>query len=174
MAKVFRTISNILSTVTVSVAVILAILLVGVRLIGFTPYTVLSGSMEPTYHVGSLIYVKKVNPATLKAGDPVTYHLSNGTVVTHRIVEVLEEGGLRFRTKGDANESADFGDPLPASHVIGKPCFTVPYLGYLSHFLSRPQGLVVVLCGTAAVVLISFMVDALFPKEKKGSGENKG
>ena len=40
---------------------IMAILLVGVRVIGLNVYTVLSGSMEPTYHTGSLIYVKKVD-----------------------------------------------------------------------------------------------------------------
>ena len=50
---------NMITTVLVALVVILAILLVGVRVIGLTPYVVLSGSMEPTYHTGSLIYVKK-------------------------------------------------------------------------------------------------------------------
>ena len=46
---------KVVTTLLVAVIVLLAVLLVGVRLIGLEPYTVLSGSMEPTYHTGSLI-----------------------------------------------------------------------------------------------------------------------
>ena len=56
--KAFRKIWNIATTVVVVLVVLAAILLVGVRFVGYRVYTVLSGSMEPTYHVGSLIYVK--------------------------------------------------------------------------------------------------------------------
>lgn len=37
---------NIITTMLVVIAVLLAVLLVGVRLVGLQPYTVLSGSME--------------------------------------------------------------------------------------------------------------------------------
>ena len=56
-------------------AVILAVALVGVRLVGLQVFTVLSGSMEPTYHVGSLIYVKDVDYKELEAGDVITFML---------------------------------------------------------------------------------------------------
>ena len=69
--------------------VLLAVALVGVRLIGLNPYVVLSGSMEPTYHVGSLIYVKDVDYKELKDGDPITFMLSEDAIATHRIIEVL-------------------------------------------------------------------------------------
>ena len=46
---------NIISTVLVAVVVILALLLAGARLLGMQVFTVLSGSMEPTYHTGSII-----------------------------------------------------------------------------------------------------------------------
>ena len=46
---------NAVTWVLVLCVAVLAFLLAGVRLIGYTPYTVLSGSMEPTYPVGSLI-----------------------------------------------------------------------------------------------------------------------
>ena len=59
----FKKIWNGITTVIVILVVILAILLAGVRLFGLQVFTVLSGSMEPTYHVGSLIYVKKTDPA---------------------------------------------------------------------------------------------------------------
>lgn len=171
MEELFRTISKTLSTLLVSVVVVLAVLLAGIRLIGFTPYTVLSGSMEPAYHVGSIIYVMKVDPAELKLGDPVTFRLAGSTVATHRIVEVLNEGTpqLAFRTKGDANQVVD--GVTPASAIIGKPVFTVPYLGYISSFIQKPQGLLCVVGTGAAVLAISYIIDALFPKEKESASE---
>ena len=53
-----RKIWNAVSTALVVLVVILALLLVGARLVGLQVFTVLSGSREPTYHTGSLIYVK--------------------------------------------------------------------------------------------------------------------
>ena len=57
---------NVVSSILVALVVILALLLVGARLVGLQVFTVLSGSMEPTYHTGSLIYVNKVDPYTIK------------------------------------------------------------------------------------------------------------
>ena len=51
MGKAVKKIWNIVTSIIVALAVLLAIALVGVRLIGFQVFTVLSGSMEPTYHV---------------------------------------------------------------------------------------------------------------------------
>ena len=166
-AKVFKIISKTLSTVVVAVVVLLAVLLVGVRLFGVTPYTVLSGSMEPHYHVGSIIYVSDVDPFEIKVNDPITYHMSSGTVVTHRVVEVLNEGTpeLAFKTKGDANKDAD-GTPVPASAVIGKPQFSIPYLGYVSDYVQKPQGLITVVGAGVVLFIISSVIDALFKNEK--------
>ena len=58
---------NIVSGVLIAIMVVLVVMLVGVRLIGYQPYCVLSGSMEPTYHTGSLIYVKKPTRRTSKS-----------------------------------------------------------------------------------------------------------
>ena len=58
MNKSIRRIWNVISIILVVIVVALTILLVGVRLIGLQP-SVLSGSMEPTYHTGALIYVKR-------------------------------------------------------------------------------------------------------------------
>lgn len=167
MEKIIKISVKILSSVLVGAVVLLAVLLAGVRLIGLTPYTVLSGSMEPAYHVGSIIYVKDVEPQELKLGDPVTFYLSGKTIATHRIVEVINEGTpqLSFRTKGDANETVD--GAIPASAVIGKPVFTVPYLGYVSVFLQKPQGMICVVGGGAMALALSSLVEALFPKKKE-------
>lgn len=169
MSVFFRVLSKTVSGIIIAVIILLAILLVGLRLVGFAPYTVLSGSMEPAFHVGSVIYVADVDPAELEAGDPITYKLANGTVVTHRIIEVLNEDdptALSFITKGDANKDAD-GTPVPAAAVIGQPRFSVPYLGYLSSFIKTKHGLIVVVGACILAVLISVLADVLFPKHEE-------
>jgi len=80
---------SFLSTLFVVVVVVLAIALVGVRLVGLTPYTVLSGSMEPNYHVGSLIYVKKIEPDQIERGTPITFVVNEDLLLaTHRVVDI--------------------------------------------------------------------------------------
>ena len=102
--KVIRKLCDLLGTLLVTVMILLAVLLVGVRLIGLTPYAVLSGSMEPTYHVGSLIYVQDIDPADVTIGTPLTFVVNEDLLLaTHRVVDVevrntkeeavLDEGG---------------------------------------------------------------------------------
>ena len=74
-----------------ALVVLLAVALVGVRLAGIRTFTVLSGSMEPTYHVGSLIYVNKVDSAAIRPGQVITFMLDENTVATHRVVEVVPD-----------------------------------------------------------------------------------
>lgn len=160
MKKIF----DIFATVIMALVIVFAFLLAGVRIFGLTPYTVLSGSMEPSYHVGSLIYVRQIDPGELRVGDPVTYMIEGGTVVTHRIVEVITDDNdptsLSFRTKGDNNDTPD-GDPISANNVIGKPVFTVPLIGYVAVFVQNPPGSYFVIGILAALLILAFMPDIL-------------
>ena len=174
--KAFKKGWDIVSGILVAVVVILAIALAGVRLIGIQPYTVLSGSMEPTYHVGSLIYVKKIDPAAIEAGTPITFMLDEDTIATHRVVEVVPDeedpSVLRFRTKGDANESVD-GGLVHYKNVVGTPIFTIPQLGYFADYIQNPPGKYVAIAVGAILMLVIFLPDLLFEdendkKKKKG------
>ena len=132
---------QIISTILVALVALLAVALVGVRLAGIRTFTVLSGSMEPTYHVGSLIYVKKVDPTTIRPGQVITFMLDENTVATHRVVEVVPDeddpSTLRFRTKGDANDAED-GSLVHYKNVIGTPVFAIPKLGYAANYIQHP------------------------------------
>lgn len=165
---------NWVSSILIGLVVLLAVALVGVRLIGLDVYVVLSGSMEPTYHVGSLIYVKDVNYKELKAGDPITYMLNENTVVTHRIIEVLVDENdpdtIRYFTKGDANDMPD-GTSVHYKNIIGKPVFTIPYLGYISNYIQNPPGTYVALAAGAVLVILVFLPD-LFEDDKKKEEDN--
>lgn len=164
-----KKILNALTTIIVVMVVILAIMLVGVRLFGLQVYSVLSGSMEPEYPVGSLIYVKAVDYKELKVGDPITYLLDEDTVVTHRIIEVLvdeeDPNTVRYFTQGDANDVPD-GASVHYKNIIGKPVFSIPYLGYVSNYIQNPPGMYVAISAGAILILLVFLPD-IFADDKK-------
>ena len=166
--KIWNTVCGIL----IGILLILAVLLAGVRLVGLRPLTVLSGSMEPTYHVGSLIYVKSVDYQTLKAGDVITFMLDEDTLATHRIVEVVPDeedpATLRYRTKGDANEFED-GSLVHYKNVVGTPVFTIPALGYIASYIQNPPGTYIALSAGAVLLLLMFIPDLFAPEEPKKS-----
>lgn len=180
--KNLKKIWNAVTTVLIALVVVLAVLLVGARLLGLQVFTVLSGSMEPTYHTGSLIYVKDVDPYDLKSGDVITFMLDEDTVATHRIVEVVPDENddtvVRFETKGDANEAVD-GSMVHYKNVIGSPVFTIPYLGYVANYIQNPPGTYVAISAGALLLLLVFIPD-LFDDDKKKKErediriENKG
>lgn len=153
---------NWLTTLAVVFAVLLAMLLAGARIVGLQVYTVLSGSMEPNYHVGSIIYVKDVDPATLQVGDAISFMISETTVATHRIIEVIPDKDdpnvIRFRTKGDNNDIADT-NPVHCNNVLGKVVGTVPLLGYVSDFVQHPPGTFIALGAAFLIILAVFVPD---------------
>lgn len=171
---------NALTTLIVIAIVILAILLAGVRLVGLTPYVVLSGSMEPNYHTGSLIYDKKVDPFTLKEGDVITFMVSEDTLATHRIVGVVpdedEPGTIRFRTKGDANDAEDAA-LVHQNNLLGEPVACIPYLGYFAAWVQNPPGSLIAIGAGVFLLALVFLPDLLGGnKEKKktdASGDEK-
>ena len=178
MTGMFKKIWDICTTVLVVLVVVLALLLAGVRLFGMQVFTVLSGSMEPTYHTGSLIYVKDVDPYELESGDVITFMLDEDTVATHRIVGVVPDETdptvVRFRTKGDANDAED-GSLVHYKNVIGSPIFTIPKLGYVANYIQNPPGTYIAISVGAILLLLVFIPDLLSSEEPKPeqAGEEK-
>ena len=178
MKKSIIKVWNVFTSVLVALVVILALLLVGVRVFGMQVFTVLSGSMEPVYHVGSLIYVKETDPMTLQPGDVITFMLDEDTVATHRIVDVIpdeeDSSVIRFQTKGDANDAVD-GSLVHYKNVLGTPVFTIPKLGYLASYIQNPPGTYVAISAGAVLLALVFLPD-LFggdekPEKKRGKFE---
>lgn len=166
---------EIISTILVALVVLLAVLLVGARVVGLNVYTVISGSMEPTYSVGDLIYVKKVAPQSIQVGDPITFVLNEDLVVaTHRVV-AIDATNQRFTTKGDANEVEDAA-PVHFNNLIGKPVFAIPLLGYVSNWVQNPPGIYIAVGGGIALLLAVFLPDILAgfrKKESRGKNESE-
>lgn len=169
MQKKAKKVWDTFTTILVVIVVALAIMLVGVRAAGIQVYTVLSGSMEPTYHTGSLIYVKSVDYTEIEAGQVITFMLDEDTIATHRVVEVIpdetDESVVRYRTKGDANEAED-GSLVHYKNVIGTPIFSIPYMGYVANYIQNPPGTYVSISAGAILLLLVFLPD-LFDEDKE-------
>lgn len=168
MNKSLKKAWEITSTVLVVLVVACAVFLMGSRIIGYRVFTVISGSMEPTYSVGDLIYVKDEKPQNIKVGDPITFVLNEDLVVaTHRVVRIDAEN-QHFYTKGDANEIED-SSPVHFNNVVGVPVFSIPYLGYVSDYIQNPPGMYIAIAAGAVLVILVFVPDML--EKKKNDGE---
>lgn len=166
MKLTLKKIWNITSTAVVVLIVLCAVFLMGSRLMGYQVFTIISGSMEPEYNVGDLIYVKKVDPQTIKVGDDITFILNEDLVIaTHRVVRIDAEK-QHFYTKGLANEIED-SDPVHFNNVIGVPKFSIAKLGYVSNFIQNPPGTYITIGFGVLLILIVFLPDIISKKEKE-------
>jgi len=167
-----------ISTIIVIAVAVVAFFISGIRLFGFQVYGVLSGSMEPSYPVGSLVYVKQVDPAELKIRDVITYSLNRNTIVTHRIIEIVPDENnpntIRYRTKGDANENAD-NALVSAGSIIGKVAFCIPHLGNVASYIQSPPGLYVAIGFGILLIAAVIITDSAAgtPGKEGQSGEKK-
>lgn len=116
------------------------------RTMGWVPLTVLSGSMEPAYPVGSQVVVEPLRgddqTRDLEVGDVITFvlELDSSVPVTHRVVDKRwrQDGVPVFTTRGDAN-GADDDLELTGREIRGRVVYHVPYLGYVAHGLTPGQ-----------------------------------
>ena len=117
-------------------------------LAGYTPLTVASDSMAPTFRQGDLIVIRKCDPAKLKEGDIITFHTiinNEYSLTTHRISEIQDRGGVRsYVTKGDNNLIADV-HMIADGDIVGKFVTKLPGVGKVMSFLSSSIGFLVVI-----------------------------
>ena len=159
-----KKICSFLSGIIVCVLAMLASALLIPKAMGYEEMAVLTGSMEPEYPVGSLIYVKQIDPNLLQVDDVITYRMGEDTVVTHRIVEMnLKEGTVI--TKGDANEKED-GKPVEFNQIIGKAEFKIPYLGYVSMNIKTQTGIMAI-CGVLIAIILLTFIPEIFSNEEE-------
>lgn len=141
-----RGLGSALLTLVVLAAVALALAVAVVPAVsGGTTLTILSGSMEPTLGVGSVVVIRPRPAGRIAEGDIITFTARDeatgeSRTVTHRVLDVLP--GPEFRTKGDANEEEDPG-LIAAADVQGVEWYTIPHVGRLAEDLRTPAGLVV-------------------------------
>ncbi|WP_164512762.1 signal peptidase I [Leucobacter chromiireducens] len=143
-----------------AIIVLLAIVVVP-RILGGDSFTVLSGSMEPTFAPGDVVVVKGVSEAEvcmdISVGTIVTFlpKPNDPTLITHRVVGktigTFDDGtNCRLITQGDANSSVD--EPISPSQVRGVFMFGIPKLGWVRQWVSENTMLVVGIAAAALVI----------------------
>ncbi|MBO4562714.1 MAG: signal peptidase I [Clostridia bacterium] len=133
------------------------------------PFYLVERPVKDHIEVGDLIFSKAVEPSELKVGDVISF-MENSSVVTHRIIRVVNEGGkLSFVTKGDANNSEDTGDPVPADKVVGRYASRIPALGDFIYFLQKPLGMVIFI----GVPVLAFIIYDMIRRARSSKGRDK-
>ncbi|WP_258562688.1 MULTISPECIES: signal peptidase I [Nocardioides] len=150
----------------------LATIMVLPTLLGFERYVIVSGSMEPTLPVGSVVYDEVVPVDDLEVGDIITFvpppEYGISDPVTHRIarIAIADEGtdaaGERiFRTQGDNNPDMDPWLMVLDGPDQGRVAHHIPYVGYV--YMALQVGWVQLLViGIPAVALIVYIVVTLW------------
>ena len=135
--KMMRTICRVLGGVLMAAVIGLYAVLTVPGLLGYSSYSIVSGSMEPEIPVGSLVFAHREDPAQLAVGDVVVF-VRGSSPVTHRVYENNTDE-RELVTKGDANEGEDPGK-VPYPQVLGRVQLCVPHLGDLALIMSSRQG----------------------------------
>lgn len=128
---------------------------------GYTPLVVLTGSMEPSLPVGSVIYYKAADKEDIKEADIITFKGRDNQFISHRVNKIISDG--EYETKGDANNVPD-AIPVYYKDVRGKVLNkAIPYIGHYIKFVNDHLYVVIV----AMVILISeFLLSNLTGKKE--------
>lgn len=124
---------------------------------------VLSGSMEPAFQRGDLLFLWNRGAET-QIGEVVVYNVKGKDIpIVHRVVRRFGGGDkpLRLLTKGDNNLADDTElyakgqDYLTRSEdIIGSVVGYVPFVGYVTIVLSEHPWLKKVLLGIMGVMVV--------------------
>lgn len=150
-----KTLTILLITLIISVVSVLTI----PRMFGYDILAVLSGSMEPTYKVGSILYIdKNFQAEDIKVGDVITFKTDNDTIITHRVIDINED--KTFKTKGDNNDIEDM-TPIKFEDLLGKVIFTLPLIGYIAINIKTKQGILWIVALFLIVIIIQLIPELL-------------
>jgi signal peptidase len=138
----------------------MAVVLLAPHIFGYKTYTVISGSMEPTLHVGSLAIVKQTASEKIMTGDIITFSMTgnNSMMATHRVVGIDNTKGT-FTTKGDANNTND--GPVEYNRLVGRMVISIPYLGFLAIYIKTRAGILLVAGVFIIMLLLTFIPEIL-------------
>ena len=126
----------------------------GLRLVA-----VRTGSMAPAILPADLVAIEPVAPDRVETGDVITVGLDSGSMVTHRVIAVLDSGvGPTFVTRGDANPTAD-PKPVRPDQVRGRAAWRLPVAGVVLAMLSLPLGILALMSMGATLIVAIWVLD---------------
>ncbi len=174
--KIFNILSSLIEWV-IMIVLALLIVLVGVQkfsnkgnFFGYRIYTIISGSMIPTYDVGDTLLIKEMSANNIEVGDAVTYlgdgGALNGKIITHQVVSIEydENGKYLFHTKGVAN---NIEDPIVSQdQVLGKVVHKFFFLTLLGKITTSMSLLFIFITIPVAIIIAIEIVKLVYKKEE--------
>ena len=160
-----KLITEILNILVTTILSLIIIVFIAAKIFRIEPYVVMSGSMEPAIHTGSLVFVD-TKDKDISIGDIIAFRKGDISV-THRVSGINEDG--TYITKGDANESIDSA-PIAREQIIGTIYFVLPAFGYIVTYLRTPYG-IAALVGLIAIYLVLTVYQNKHKKNKEKSHE---
>lgn len=107
---------------------------------------VISGSMEPTFHRGDLLFMTNFQDEPIVVGDVVGFTVERHDIpIVHRVVRLHQDvnGTVKFVTKGDNNDGTDEQGLyscdqkwLTKKDVVGKVRGSIPSMGMFTLFVN--------------------------------------
>ena len=142
---------------------------------GYKFFIVRSDSMSATdFDAGDIVFVKNVNPVTLKAGDIISFSSQNtenyGETVTHKIRELTttadgEPAFITYGTTTDTNDEA----PVTYPYILGQYRGRIPKIGSFFQFLKTTPGYILCIFVPFLLLILyqGFQTIRLFRRYKK-------
>ena len=124
-----------------------------------------SGSMEPAFYKGDILFLNN-DPPPIEVGEIVVFKIEGKDVpIVHRIVEsnFLANGTEAYLTKGDNNPMDDRQGMLYAEgqvwlqrrHMLGRAVGALPFVGHVTILLNEYPAAKVILVGLMGLLVIS-------------------
>lgn len=124
---------------------------------------VLSGSMEPAFHRGDLLFLTNHSEDPVRVGDIVVFKIKGRDIpIVHRVIKLheKEDGTYKILTKGDNNSVDDRGlyatDQvwLERSDIVGRARGFVPYVGMITILMNDYPKLKYVVLGVLGIFVL--------------------
>ncbi|XP_057726344.1 uncharacterized protein LOC130941772 isoform X1 [Arachis stenosperma] len=123
---------------------------------------VLSGSMEPAFKRGDILFLY-MSKDPIRAGDILVFNVDGRDIpIVHRVIQVHERqdtGEVDILTKGDGNEGDDrvlYAQGqlwLQRHHIMGRAIGSLPYAGWVTIILTEKPIIKYVLIGTLGLLI---------------------
>ena len=156
MKKKIRLVMTLIQYVLIVIGITAITTLVIPLLLGYTPFVVQSGSMEPTVKTGAVAYNNThVEVKDVKTNDVIVFKQGE-SYVTHRVVRINVDH--TFTTKGDANETEDLV-PVKFEDFKGLNGFSIPYLGYALKIVQTKLGVFILVLITGLNIIYFIFTD---------------
>lgn len=156
--RFFPALCTFIGILLIAAVILVCVPLIVPRFMGYEIYEVVSGSMEPTIPVGSVVYVGEITPKEVQPGDVIAFTRED-SIVTHRVVENRSLEGV-FITKGDANQREDV-DKVPYKTLVGRVEHHFPVVGRVMKLYASSVGKIyllgIVTCGFLLLALAGLL-----------------